>query len=298
MTSFAVKFEAVGKDYKHFHLRDIDFELEEGRIMGFVGPNGAGKSTTIRILLGLIHQDRGNVTVLGHPMPRDQVRAKWDIGFVSEDMRLYPQATLDWHMKLMASIYPKWDEDYAAQLVKRFELRPQQTMKRVSHGERTKAVLLLALARRPRLLVLDEPTTGLDPVARRDVLNEFMDVVTDERRSILFSSHNTLDVEQISDQITFIDKGRIIRSQDKETFLEQWRRLRFAARGGFSAEGLPGIVETVRSGQLGSVITDVYSEDVVERVKQAGADITAVERMTLEEIFVANVVRSRNEVRP
>jgi len=298
MSELAVKFQGVGKDYKHFHLRDIDFELEEGRIMGFVGPNGAGKSTTIRILLGLIHQDRGNVSVLGHAMPCDQVQAKWDIGFVSEDMRLYPQATLAWHMKLMTSIYPKWDEDYAARLVKRFELRPQQILKRFSHGERTKAVLLMALARRPRLLVLDEPTTGLDPVARRDVLHEFMDVVTDERRSILFSSHNTLDVEQISDQITFIDKGRIIRSQDKETFLEQWRRVRFAATGGFSAEGLPGIVETVRSGHLGAVITDVYSEEVVERVKQAGADITAVERMTLEEIFVANVIRSRNEVRP
>jgi len=298
MTALAVKLEAVGKDYRHFHLRDIDLELEEGRVMGFVGPNGAGKSTTIRILLGLIHQDRGHVSVLGHSMPRDQVAAKWDIGFVSEDMRLYGQATLEWHMKLMASIYPKWDEDYAAQLLKRFELRPQQAMRRVSHGERTKALLLLALARRPRLLVLDEPTTGLDPVARRDVLAELMDVILDERRSILFSSHNTLDVEQISDQITFIDKGRIIRSLDKETFLDRWRRLRFEARGGFSSDGLPGIVETVRSGQLGAVVTDVYSDDVVERVKRAGAEITAIERMTLEEIFVANVVRSRKEVRP
>ena len=298
MTPLAIKLEAVGKDYKHFHLRDIDLELEEGRIMGFVGPNGAGKSTTIRILLGLIHQDRGNVTVLGRSMPREQVAAKWDIGFVSEDMRLYAPATLQWHMDLMASIYPQWDEDYAQTLVRRFELRPQQIMRRVSHGERTKALLLLALARRPRLLVLDEPTTGLDPVARRDVLNEFMDVVTDERRSILFSSHNTLDVEQISDQITFIDKGQIIRSQDKETFLDQWRRLRFEAKGGFSSEGLPGIVETIRSGHLGAVITDVYCEEVVERVKLAGAEITAIERMTLEEIFVSNVIRSRNEVRP
>ena len=98
-------------------------------------------------------------------------------------------------------------------------------MKGLSHGERTKAALLLVLARRPRLLILDEPTSGLDPVARHEALAEFMEVLKDDERSILFSSHNTLDVEQISDQITFIDRGRIVDSDDKEVFLDRWRRL-------------------------------------------------------------------------
>ena len=193
--------------------------------MGLIGANGAGKSTTIRILMGLVHQDGGRVRVLDHDMPAEQAAAKLDIGFVSEDMRLYGRRR--WRGTwLVRSIYRAWDQPYAETLLRRFDLKPQQKIKGLSHGQRVKAALLLVLARRPRLLVLDEPTTGLDPVARQEVLGELMAVLADEERTILFSSHNTLDVEQISDQITFIDRGRIIDSNDKEAFLDRWRRLR------------------------------------------------------------------------
>src|SRR5690606_19689247 len=134
-----------------------------GQILSFVGPNGAGKSTTIRILMALVRQDRGEVRVLGRSMPREQAVAKRDIGYMSEDMRLYSMKTLGWHMKFVASIHPGWDADYAATLLRRFHLNPEQPIRALSHGERTKATLLLVLARRPRLLLLDEPTTGLDP---------------------------------------------------------------------------------------------------------------------------------------
>ena len=134
---------------------------------------------------------------------------------MSEDMRLYKSATLEWHMRFIQSIYPKWDPAYARHLLKQFNLIPGQKIKGLSHGQRVKATLLLMLARRPRLLVLDEPTSSLDPVARREVLTELMEVIADERRTILFSSHNTLDIEQLSDQITFIDQGQIIASTNK-----------------------------------------------------------------------------------
>ncbi len=223
MNDLSVQFDGVSKKYTHFSLENIHLELPTGSIMGFIGANGAGKSTTIRILMGLVHQDAGSVRVLGHAMPADQAAAKLDIGFVSEDMRLYGQATLAWHMDFLRPIYPRWDQSYAESLARRFDLKPQQRIKGLSHGQRVKAALLLALARRPRLLVLvlDEPTTGLDPVARVEVLGELMAALADEERTILFSSHNTLDVEQISDQITFIDRGRIIDSDDKEVFLDQ-----------------------------------------------------------------------------
>jgi ABC-2 type transport system ATP-binding protein len=225
MSTQAIDFQGVSKRYDFFKLDDISLSLEQGQIMGLVGPNGAGKSTTIRILMSLVQQDAGDVRVLGYGMPRDQVRAKADIGFVSDDMRLFGSATLGWHMGFVKSIYPGWDDAYAATLLKRFYLRPEQRVGKLSHGERVKAALLLVLARRPRLLVLDEPTSGLDPVARHEVLAEFMEVLADDERSILFSSHNTVDVEQISDQITFIDRGRVVESNDKEGFLDRWRRL-------------------------------------------------------------------------
>jgi ABC-2 type transport system ATP-binding protein len=293
MTELAVHFEGVRKTYSHFTLDNIDIELPTGGILGFIGANGAGKSTTIRILMGLVHQEWGSVRVLGQAMPEQQAVAKRDIGFASEDLRLYKTATLAWHMEFIRSIYPGWDPAYAKRLLGRFDLRPEQKIKGLSHGQRVKAALLLVLARRPRLLVLDEPTTGLDPVARQEVLGELMEVLTDERRTIFFSSQNTLDIEQISDQITFIDRGRIVDSGDKETFLERWRRLRIDVPPGVVLPPLPGIVGSRSSGRLAVVTISSYEPAMAAAYRSAGATVHAVETMTLEEIFVANVMSRR-----
>jgi ABC-2 type transport system ATP-binding protein len=294
MNGLSVHFEGVSKIYPHFTLDNLSFELPTGTIMGLIGANGAGKSTTIRILMGLVHQDQGQVSVLGRQMPREQAAAKLDIGYVSEDMRLYGSATLAWHMKFIRSIYPQWDQPYSETLLRRFDLKPQQNIKGLSHGQRVKAALLLSLARRPRLLVLDEPTTGLDPVARQEVLGELMAVLADEDRTILFSSHNTLDVEQISDQITFIDRGRIIASDNKETFLDRWRRLRLALLPEAVLPKLSGVVEVGGSGRLPVLVTNRFDPAMVSACNDAGATVQAVDPMTLEEIFVANV-HSRRE---
>jgi ABC-2 type transport system ATP-binding protein len=289
--------EGVDKTYRFFSLRNLRLELEPGQILGFVGPNGAGKSTTIRILMALVHQDEGEVRVLGRSMPREQAIAKRDIGYMSEDMRLYGGATLAWHMKFVASVHPHWDHDYAQMLLRRFGLRPEQPIKVLSHGERTKATLLLVLARRPRLLLLDEPTTGLDPVARHEILRELTDVMSDERRSILFSSQNTQDVEQISDQITFLDRGRIIESSDKETFVERWRRLQLDVPPGVALPSLPEITDISASGRLATATVNAYTDEVAAAFTNAGATVREVQRMSLEEIFVANVMLSRKEAR-
>jgi ABC-2 type transport system ATP-binding protein len=289
MSNLSVQFKGVSKKYPHFALENIDLELPTGSIMGFIGANGAGKSTTIRILMGLVHQDNGAVQVLGQSMPSQQAAAKLDIGFVSEDMRLYGAATLAWHMDFLRPIYPRWDQPYADKLLRSFDLKPHQKIKGLSHGQRVKAALLLALARRPRLLVLDEPTTGLDPVARHEVLQELMAVLADEDRTILFSSHNTLDVEQISDQITFIDRGRIIDSDNKEAFLDRWRRLRLVLPPEASLPRLPGVVEVGGSSRLPVLTTNRFEPAMLSVCNDLGATVQAVDTMTLEEIFVANV---------
>jgi ABC-2 type transport system ATP-binding protein len=296
MTGYAVEFSQVTKRYKHFTLDHVDLQLEAGSIMGFVGANGAGKSTTLRILMGLVHQDEGSVQVLGRTIPNEQAAAKREIGFVSEDMRLYGAPTLQWHMNFIRSIYTDWDRPYAETLLKRFDLKPQQKIKGMSHGQRVKAALLLALARRPKLLVLDEPTTGLDPIARREVLGELMAVLADEERTVFFSSHNTLDVEQISDRIAFIDRGRIVECSDKETFLDRWRRLRLVLAPQSKLPGLPGVVQVEGSGRLPVVTTNRFEPAMVAAYKEAGAAVQSVDAMTLEEIFVASV-ESRREGR-
>jgi ABC-2 type transport system ATP-binding protein len=296
MTDLAIELSGVGKEYRFFSLDKIHLQVPEGQIMGLIGPNGAGKSTTIRILMGLVHQDCGEVRVLGHSMPAGQVAAKWDIGFASEDMRLYDGLTLGWHMNFMRSIYPKWDAAYAQVLLKRFGLRQEQKIKGLSHGQRVKAMLLLVFARKPKLLVLDEPTTGLDPVARHEILRELTNVMADEGRSVLFSSHNTQDVEQISDQITFIDRGRIIDSMDKELYLDRWRRLRLEVPFGVQLPALPGIIGIRQDGRMAIVTANAFAPDLANAYECSGARVQRIENMTLEEIFVANVEHSREEV--
>jgi len=295
MDSLAVQLRAVCKRYPHFALDRVDLSVTQGSIMGFLGANGAGKSTTIRILMGLVHQHSGSVRVLGHDMPTAQALAKQEIGFVSEDLRLYGSATLQWHMDLVASIYPRWDAAYAQALLGRFDLKAVQKIKGLSHGQRVKAALLLALARRPRLLVLDEPTTGLDPVARHEVLAELMDAMIDEERTVLFSSHNTRDVEQIADAITFIDRGKIVDADDKENYLERWRRIQLDLPPGRSLPDLPGTVSLVGEGRSRVLTTSRFSEDITGACQTAGASIHAVQTMSLEEIFVNTVIGQRGE---
>ncbi len=287
--NYAIELKGVHKRYDDFALQDIDLALPTGQVMGLVGVNGAGKSTLLRVLMGLIRQDRGDVAVCGHRLPDAQVAAKRDIGYASDDMRLYKGQTLRWHMDFVRGIYPEWDEDYAVRLLGRFDLRAHQTLRGFSHGQRVKALLLLILARRPRLLLLDEPTTGLDPVARGEVLDALAEVLRDERRSVLFSSHNTQDIEQLSDSITFLHAGRIVASEDKEPFLDRWRRV--LCRGAWREDlrQWPGVAAARHSAPLIELKFADFREDTPQTLEASGLMVESVESMSLEDIFVTSV---------
>ncbi len=289
----AIECEGISKHYPHFQLRDVNLSFEQGSVMGLVGPNGAGKSTLLRIVLGLIGADSGSIKVLGHSIPGEQIAAKRNIGFVAEDMRLYESQTIAFHMDFIKSIFDSWDDDYAKTLLRRFDLNLQQKVKGMSHGQRVKTTLLLALARRPNLLVFDEPTTGLDPAVRKELLDEMMNAMEDETRSILFSSHNTLDVEQISDYITFIYGGRIIESNNKEDFMDGWRRLRLTNMNNSPLPRLSNIKEVQQSGRLCTVTVNNYEDSIHEQFTNAGLQINHIERLTLEEIFLGNVASAK-----
>ena len=285
----AIDCKGISKRYPHFQLRDVDLSFEQGAVMGLVGPNGAGKSTILRIVMGLIGPDAGSVRVLGYSMPEQQIAAKRNIGFIAEDMRLYESETIAFHMDFIKSIFDTWDGAYADALLKRFDLNKKQKVKGLSHGQRVKATLLLALARRPNLLVFDEPTTGLDPAVRKEVLDEMMNALEDETRSILFSSHNTLDIEQISDYITFVYGGRVLESRNKEDFIDGWRRLRLTNANNAALPKLANIRDIQQSGRLWTIVVNDYDESVPAHFTHAGMEVSAVERLTLEEIFLFNV---------
>ena len=287
--SNAIALQGVRKHYDDFDLHGIDLALPVGQVMGLVGVNGAGKSTLLRLLMGLVRADGGTVEVLGQRMPQAQVAVKRDIGYASDDMRLYRGQTLRWHMDFVRGIYPGWDEAYAQDLLKRFDLRQQQALGGFSHGQRVKALLLLIFARHPRLLLLDEPTTGLDPVARGEVLEALSDVLLDEERSVLFSSHNTADIEQIADSITFLHGGRVVASRDKESFLDGWRRILCRGASTEALRQLPGVASIRDSAPLLEVKTGAFDDATLPALQALGLDIELVEPMSLEDIFVTTV---------
>jgi ABC-2 type transport system ATP-binding protein len=291
----AASLRGVTKSYKHFRLDNIDLEIEPGTVNGLIGPNGAGKSTIMRIMMGLVAPESGTVSVLGKAISSREASAKQDIGFFSDDMRLYKSESIAFHMQFVRSLFPSWDEGYAQQLLARFGLIAQQKVKGLSHGQRVKALLLLILARRPKLLILDEPTNGLDPLAKQEVLAELMQIVNDETRTILYSSHNTQDVEQISDTITFIDRGRVIASNNRDEFLDRWRRFKLQAPQNWQAPAIDGLRTESTFGNLRVMTMDRYQTDVEDRLQSSGATLESSEAMTLEEIFIAAVSRGREE---
>ncbi len=288
-----VEMRGVVKRYPLFTLNDLNLSLPEGQIMGLVGPNGAGKSTILKLLLGFAHPDAGKIQVLGHDIPREQVAVKQKAAYVSEEMRLYGERNIGWHLQLMAGFFKSWDAGYAAHVMRRFDLRPEQTIKHLSLGERIKTNLVLALARRPQLLVLDEPSTGLDPVARHELIAELFELMLDENNSVIFSSQYTQDVERLSDSIAFIDKGELISCQNKESYLDQWRRLELRRAPGTS---LPeGLYCQSESDRHLSAIDTGFHKDRVQQLEQAGVEVIHQHIMTLEEIFIHQVLLRRNE---
>ncbi|UTW56858.1 ABC transporter ATP-binding protein [Kordiimonas sp. SCSIO 12610] len=263
----------------------ISLQLKIGQVMGLIGENGAGKSTLIRLLMGFLQPDSGCIHLLGHNMRHEHAAAKAHIGYVSEDMGLYGDADLGWHMGFSASVYPAWDHAYAELLLKRFALTVEMKPNAMSRGERIKASLLLAFARKPSLLILDEPMTGLDPVARQEVISAMMDVVAEENRSILFSSHHMEDVERLSDQICLMEKGRLSVNQDTTHFLDRWRRIRLRLSSQRQLSLVKGFQLMRANGSLAVGISSDFSDETIKVLQESGGKIEAVERMTLEEIF-------------
>jgi ABC-2 type transport system ATP-binding protein len=294
-TTSAVSLRGISKTYSHFRLENIDLDFQTGTVHGLIGPNGAGKSTIMRILMGLVAPEHGSVAVLGQPVSSRDAMPKRDIGYFADDMRLYKSESLAFHMQLVRSLYPTWDDAYARELLDRFGLIAQQRVKGLSQGQRVKAMLLLILARHPRLLILDEPTNGLDPVAKHEVISALMEAVQDESRTILYSSHHTQDVEQICDTITFIDRGRVIASDERDAFLNHWRRFKLQVPDGWIPPTLPGLHLDSAFGSLRVMTTDRYEASLAERLQASGATLESSAAMTLEEIFVAAVMRGREE---
>ena len=221
-----LEIKNVSKKYKDFALNNINISLPYGYIMGFVGPNGSGKTTTIKLIMNLVNKDSGEINIFGKDNIENEIDIKKDIGFVYDDNVYFENMSIIKNAKIIAPFYENWDWDLFNTLLKRFELNPKQQLKKLSKGMKTKFNLCMALCHNARLIIMDEPTSGLDPLIRRELLDILQEYIQKGDRSILFSTHITSDLEMTADYITFINRGKIIISDEYIKVSERYKLIK------------------------------------------------------------------------
>ncbi len=279
-----LQVKEIHKQYPQFLLDKINFELPEGAIMGLIGENGAGKSTTMRIILGMAQADSGSVSIFGHEGVTEQDRAQ--IGVVFDELPFNQTLFVSHLGKVMQGIYPNWDQQAYEEYLVRFRLPDKKELKDFSRGMKMKLSLAVAMSHHARLLILDEPTSGLDPVVRAEILDLFLEFISDGKRSILVSSHMTGDLERIADYITLIHQVRVMLSKNKDELIYGYGIAR-ADRQTLAAVD-SSLVEAIQDGPYGSqaLINDRA------RFEREYPDIL-LDRLNLDEMMV---MLCRNEV--
>jgi ABC-2 type transport system ATP-binding protein len=276
----ALEIQGVGKTYENFELAEVSFSFPRGHIMGLIGPNGAGKTTLIKLILNLIRRDAGSIRVLGRDAVEHEAAVKARIGFVPDEPRYHGDVTLADLRRVTAPFYRDWDEARFRQLASEFGLALGQKFKTLSHGSKTKFALALALSHGAELVILDEPTAGLDPVFRRELLGKLSSLLQDERVSILFSTHLTADLERIADFVTFLRDGRVVFSCDKDEVMGSW---------GVVKGGSEILDAEAREFFEGVRVREHGFEGLTSRIQEARRRFegrAAVERASLDDIMV------------
>jgi ABC-2 type transport system ATP-binding protein len=291
--------ELVGVQWragKSFSLKELDLNVPVGAIYGFLGPNGSGKTTTIRLLMGMMKPDRGEIRVLGMTLARNLPDILKRVGYVPERPHVYPALTVAEQLRYHASFFPLWDGGWAKELTLRLGLDSDRKISRMSKGETGKLLILLALAQRPDLLVLDEPTDGLDPVVRRDVLGAVLDYVSETNATVFISSHLVHELERICDWVGVMDNGSLLAEVPMQQFKNGIKRIR--------VHGAPELTDAApftilsrertngpRSGE--TWIVRGWEDPMRHYFDRVGATLRDVIDLDLEESFVELLRSSR-----
>lgn len=277
--SDAIAIKALTKRYKDFTLDQVSFHVPKGSIMGFVGENGAGKTTTMKAILDLIQIDSGEIRIFGENVGELSIEMKSQIGVVFDGSSLHDNLNIKNVNLVMKNIYQNWEEDTFFQYVKRFELPEKKIMKEYSRGMKMKLSIAIALSHQTKLLILDEATSGLDPMVRDEILDIFLEFIQDEEHTILLSSHIISDIEKIADYVTFIHHGRIIFSESKDDLIYQYGvvRCRKEDVAGIDASYVIG----VRENSFGAEVMIKNKDNFVRQFRQYSVDKTSIEEIML-----------------
>ena len=291
-----IQVRGLSYQVEGFALRDLNLTVPSGAVYGFLGPNGAGKTTTIRLLLGLLRPASGSIKVFGEEVPRDIVSILSRVGYVPERPHLYPNLTVAEAVSLHAAFHHRFDHRASKDLAGRFGLPMNRALSRLSKGEMGKAMIILALAQRPDLLVLDEPTDGLDPVVRREALHAILDYVTETGATVLISSHLVHELERFCDWIGVLDQGTIVAEMPMQDFKSGLKRLRVGA-GAPMADAPFAVLARGEAGIGGEVWTVRGWEPEMASWFGAAHPLKEVVDLDLEEAFVELLRSARHPSR-
>ena len=274
-------------------LRGVDLSVPPGQTFAFLGRNGAGKTTTIRMLLGLIAPDEGDVRVLGIDPRKEPLEIRRRVGYVAEDQQMFGWMRVGQLLSFAEPFYPTWDRAWARQLCERFELPLNARVRHLSKGQGVRVALLLALAHRPELVILDDPTLGLDPIMRKEFLRDLVTYLQDEKVSVFFSSHLLYEIEPVADSVVILDHGKVVRQSATDDLRSAVKRLIAPASAAAALQKLPGVLDFAVSGRQASVVVEDIS---AARPALAAAGVSADEiDLNLDEIFEAYVIGRRKD---
>ncbi|MFF0264766.1 ABC transporter ATP-binding protein [Kribbella sp. NPDC004536] len=286
MTS-VLQAHGLGKKYgRRWALTDCDVEVPAGHVVGLVGPNGAGKSTFLNLAVGMLSPSAGSVEVLGAAAGTQQAK----VGYVAQDTPTYGRLSVSDHLKLGARLNPAWDESLAQQRVQRLKLDPKQRAGRLSGGQRAQLALTLGLAKRPELLILDEPVAALDPLARREFLQDLMEAVAEQELSVVLSSHLVSDVERACDYLIVLVDSRVQVSGEIDTLLATHFRITGPRR---DQKDLPREQHVVTASH-----TDRQSTYLIRTEQPIHDPSWTVTQLTLEDLVLAYMGRDAQPERP
>lgn len=284
----AIEITGLVKKYDGFTLGPISFCVPKGSIMGFVGQNGAGKSTTIRSLLGIIQADEGEIKVLGQDIDKDGRDIREDIAAVFDELPFHDGLSPNMLDRIFQGIYKNWSSETFFQYLERFELPRKKKCGKFSKGMKMKLQIAVALSHKAKLLIMDEATSGLDPVVRNEILDIFYEYLKDGDTSILMSSHITSDLDKIADQVTFINHGCVFLTGEKDVILENHAMIKCSKEDYLQMP--PSDFISARVTEFGA---EVLVADRVETEKKYPKLL--MEKVTLEEIMLFYVNRDKKE---
>lgn len=290
MNEPAIELRGLRKSFgKKEVLAGVDLTVPAGATFALLGRNGVGKTTTIKVLLGLIKPDAGMAHVLGLDPLRQSIEVRRRVGYMAENQTMHGWMKISEMIWFCSRFYPTWDADEAERLRSAFELPAEQRIRTLSKGQNSRLALLLALAHKPSLVILDDPTLGLDPIARKDFLREVIGRLQSRSATVFFSTHLLYEIEPVADYVAIMEEGRIVRAAPTDELREQVKRVILEPRDPAAVRDLPGLLDIQPAGGRLAFVVEDYPAAAEQLAAMSASAIETVD-LNLDEIFEAYVI--------